>query len=144
MATYTCTTYLQPVKTLHTGVQSVSGNVVVSTATSVGDLVFLAKIPHGAKFVSIEADHSTGATAQGVSYGLGTGGTSGGGASYSAFIASGAQATALRKNVLGIPARVSVSDNSADRYGILTAKVESGSNTTSLIINFVFNYRMDE
>jgi hypothetical protein len=143
MATYTCTTFNAPAKVNHTGVQSVSGSVAATAASSVGDVFFLAKIPHGAKFVSIEADHTTGATAQGLSYGLATGGTSGGGASFSAFIASGAQATALRKNVLGVPADVSVSDSSVVRYGILAAKVESGSNTTSLIVNFVFNYRLD-
>lgn len=144
MATYTCTVFNATPKSVHAGVNSVSGSInLAATASSVGDVIFLAKIPHGAAFVGIEADHTTGATAQALSYGLATGGTAGGGASFSAFIASGAQATALRKNVLGIPAVVSVSDNDPNRYGILAAKVESGTATTSLIVNFVFNYRVD-
>jgi hypothetical protein len=143
MATYTCTTFNQPAKYNATGVQSVSGSVMATAASSVGDVFFLAKIPHGAKFVSIEADHTTGATAQALSYGYATGGAAGGGASFSVFIASGAQATLLRKNVAGIPADVSVSDSSVVRYGILAAKVDAATATTSLIVNFVFNYRMD-
>lgn len=143
MATLTATTYANQPKAVHVGVNSVSGTYNSgATAASIGDVIFLAKIPNGAKFVSIEEDHSTGATALGVSFGLASGGPAGS-ATYSCFIASGAQATANRKNVLGIPANVSLSANDPNSYGILAAKVESGTGTTSLIINFVFNYRMD-
>lgn len=144
MATYTSTVFAnnQP-KGVHAGVNSVSGQINLgSQASSNGDVLFLAKVPHGAKFVSIEVDHTTGATAQALSYGLASGGPAGS-ATFSCFIASGAQATQLRKTVLGVPADVSVSDNDPNRYGILAAKVESGSATTSLIVNFIFNYRMD-
>lgn len=143
MATYTCTTFNSLPKYNHTGVQSVSGSVMATAASSVGDVFFLAKIPHGAKFVSLQCDHSTGATAQGISYGLATGGAAGGGANLSLYVASGAQATILTKNVLGVPIDVSVSDLSADRYGVLSARVESGTATTSLIVNFLYSYRMD-
>jgi len=142
-ATYTSTVFLnnQP-KAVHAGVNSVSGSVMATAASTVGDVFFLAKIPHGAKFVDMQVDHTTGATTQALSYGLATGGP-GGTATYSCFIASGAQATILRKTVLGVPADISVSDGATDRYGILSAKVESGSPTTSLIVNFIFSYRMD-
>ena len=142
-ATYTSTVFLnnQP-KAVHAGVNSVSGSVMATAASTVGDVFFLAKIPHGAKFVDMQVDHTTGATTQALSYGLAVGGP-GGTATYSCFIASGAQATILRKTVLGVPADVSVSDAASDRYGILAAKVESGSPTTSLIVNFIFSYRMD-
>lgn len=144
MATYTCTIFSSQPKSVHAGVNSVSGQFNLgATASSAGDVIFLARIPHGAQFVSIEVDHSTGATAQALSYGYATGGAAGGGASLSAFIASGAQAGILRKTVLGVPAAVSVSDNEVNRYGILAAKVESGSATTSLIVNFIFSYRVD-
>src|SRR3569623_1197888 len=143
MATYTCTTFNNPAKAVHVGVNSVSGNFNLgATASSVGDVIILAKLPVGARFVSIEEDHSTGATAQALSFGLASGGP-GGSATVSCYIASGAQATANRKNVLGLPADVSLSANDANGYGILAAKVESGSATTSLIVNFVFNYRID-
>lgn len=144
MATYTSTVFAnnQP-KAVHAGVNSVSGSYSMgATASSNGDIIFLAKIPNGAKFVLIEEDHSTGATAQALSFGYASGGP-GGSATFSAFIASGAQATLNRKNVAGIPADCSLSANDPNSYGILAAKVESGTATTSLIVNFVFNYRLD-
>ena len=144
MATYTSSVFAnsQP-KAAHIGVISVSGSInLAATASSTGDVLFLAKIPHGAKFVGIEVDHTTGAATQALSYGYASGGP-GGSATFSAFIASGAQATILRKTVAGVPADVSVSDLDGNRYGILAAKVESGTATTSLIVNFIFNYRMD-
>jgi len=144
MATYTSTVFAnnQP-KNVHAGVNSVSGQINLgATASSAGDILFLAKVPHGAKFVSIEVDHTTGATTQALSYGLASGGPAGS-ATFSCFIASGAQATQLCKTVLGVPADVSCSDLDPNRYGILSAKVESGTATTSLIVNFIFNYRMD-
>ena len=144
MATYTSTVFANnPAKAVHVGVNSVSGTFNLgATASSNGDVIFLAKIPNGAKFVSIEEDHTTGATAQALSFGYASGGPAGS-ATYSLFIASGAQATLNRKNVLGLPADCSLSANDPNSYGILAAKVESGTATTSLIINFVFNYRMD-
>lgn len=144
MATYTSTVFANnPAKAVHAGVNSVSGNFNLgSTASSNGDIIFLAKIPNGAKFVSIEEDHSTGATTQALSFGYASGGPAGS-ATFSAFIASGAQATLNRKNVAGIPADCSLSANDPNNYGILACKVESGTATTSLIVNFVFNYRMD-
>ena len=142
-ATYTCTTFNNQPKQVHIGVNSVSGTIMATATSTVGDVFFLAKIPHGAKFVSIEADHSTsGAATQVLEYGLTTGGPNGS-ATFSAFIASGNQATINRRNVLGLPADVSVSDLSPDRFGILSARVVSGTTTTSLVVNFVFNYRMD-
>lgn len=144
MATYTATTFAnwQP-KDNTTGVQAVRGTITLPAASSVGDVVFLAKIPHGALPVDLIEDHSTGATAQGVSFGLASGGP-GGSATFSCYIASGAQATKNRLSVLGLPAAVSCSDGDPNRYGILAAKVESGSATTSLVINFAFSYLTDE
>ena len=144
MATYTSTIFANsPVKSVHAGVNSISGSInLAASASSNGDVLFLAKIPHGAQFVSLECDHTTGATAQALSYGLASGGPAGS-ATFSCFIASGAQASILRRTVVGVPAQVSVSDLDPNRYGILAAKVESGTATTSLIVNFVFSYRMD-
>lgn len=145
MATYTSTVFVNnQAKSAHVGVISVSGQINLgASASSNGDVLFLAKIPHGASYVSIEADHTTGATTQALSYGLASGGPAGS-ATFSCFIASGAQgSTILRKNVVGVPDRVSCSDADVNRYGILAAKVESGTATTSLIVNFVFSYRMD-
>lgn len=144
-ATVTCTVFDAQPKYLEDGVISVSGSYNSgATALSTGDIVFLAKLPHGAKYVSFEADHSTGATAHACDYGYAKGGAAGGGASLSALVAAGAQAAILRKTVLGIPADISCSDSDPNRWGILAAKVGvTGTTTTSLIINFTYCYRCD-
>lgn len=143
--TYTASLYANTPKAVHAGVNAISVNYNSgATALAAGDIVFLAKVPHGARIVEVIEDHSTGATAHALSIGLGRGGAAGGGASYSCFIASGAQATKNRMGVLGIPAVVSVSDDQAERWAQLTAKVgESGTTTTSLIINCTVLYTAD-
>jgi len=142
MATYTASAFNAQPKSLHRGVQAISGTFRLAAACSSGDVIFLAKIPHGARFVAIECDHSTGSTALGLSYGLASGGP-GGSATHSLYIANGAQATMLRKTVLGNPPDVSCSDLDPNRFGILSAKVDSGTMTTSLVINFNYSYRLD-
>ena len=143
--TYTCTVFDAQPKAVQEGVVSVSGTInSAAVAWSTGDIVFLAKIPHGAKYVSMQVDHSTGATAHAIDYGWAKGGAAGGAASYSALIAAGAQATILTKNVMGVPADVSCSDSDPNRWGILAAKVGvTGTTTTSLFINFIYTYRTD-
>lgn len=142
MATYTSTTWanLQP-KAVHAGNQSVSGQIIWGAASSTGDVAFLAKIPHGATIVDVIEDHSTGATAQGVKFGYVMG--DGSSASYSAFIAAGAQATVNRRSVVGLPITISCSDDAPQRWANFTAKIASGTSTTSLIVNFTIIYRMD-
>ena len=143
--TYTSTVFAAQPKAVQEGVMSISGQYNSgATALASGDVIFLAKIPHGAKYVSFEADHSTGATAHAVDYGFAKGGAAGGGASLSALVSAGAQATILRKTVLGVPADISVSDNDVNRWGILSAQAAvTGTTTTSLIINFTYCYRVD-
>lgn len=145
MATYTASLMANTPKAVHAGVNaiSVSYNGGANT-TSAGDVIWLAKIPHGARILDVIEDHSTGATSSALSLGLATGGAAGGGASLSAFIASGAQATKNRLSVLGIPPLVSVSDADPNRYGILAAKTtEAGTATTSLILNVTVLYSTD-
>lgn len=144
VATYTSTTFanVQP-KNLVSGDQSVSGQVAWTATSTVGDVAFLCKIPAGAVVVDIIEDHTTGATAQGLSFGLASGGP-GGSATFSCYIASGAQATMNRRSVLGSQTIVvSLSANDPTGYGIVACKVESGTTTTSLIVNFTVIYRMD-
>lgn len=145
MATYTSTVFAnQNAKGEHVGVQVVRGQFNTgATASSAGDIVFLAKIPHGAQIVDLVADHTSGSTALGISYGLASGGPAGS-ATFSCYVASGAQATKLRLSVLGLPAIISCSDNDPNRYGILSAKlVEAGTGTTSTIINFILTFTND-
>lgn len=144
MATYTSTVFSAQPKQVEKGVNVVQGQIMMPSATSVGDVAFLCKVPHGAQIIDFIEDHSiTGSTALAVKFGLATGAVSGGGASYSCFIAAGAVATVNRRSIAGFPAIVSVSDNSAARYGILSGKVASGSMSVSLVINFTLTYRCD-
>lgn len=143
-ATYTCTTWNNVPKAVHVGTVSVSGNLMWTATSTVADIGYLAKIPHGAKIVDFVEDHSTGATAQGLSFGFDRGIAAGGGANLSILIASGAQATKNRLSVIGLPPTISVSDLDPNKWVTLCAKVESGTTTTSLLINFTITYRTDE
>lgn len=146
MATYTTTTFanLQP-KAPHVGNTSVSGQINLgATAVSLGDVIFLAKVPNGAVIVDFKEDHSTGSTALALDFGFANGHANGGAPSLSALISGGAQATVNRNAVNGSTGtNVSLSANDTVGYGILAAKVASGTVTTSLIVNFILSYRVD-
>lgn len=146
MATYSSSVMNNQPRRVHAGTNSVWGTFQMpgTTATSAGDLIFLAKIPNGARVIDVRTDHSSGSTALGVSYGLANGGTAGGVATYSAFIASGAQATNLQAAAGTLPYTISCSDNDTLRYGILAAKIESGTMTTSVLVNFRVYYEVDQ
>ena len=140
MATYTSTVFAnQQPKAVHAGNQSVSGQIVWPAASSAGDVAFLCKIPNKATIVELREDHSTGATTQVLDFGFLVNSS----ATYSAFISGGAQATVNRINVVGLPITMSASDDGVVNYGILTAKIASGTATTSLFVNFTLTYRMD-
>lgn len=150
MATLTTTLYANQgdntVKSPHTGVVTLAGTYNSgATTASAGDILFLAKIPHGARIVNFLERHSTGATAHGISVGLARGYATGGSASLSLIIASGAQATLNFKNTddEGWPT-ISVSDADRLRFGVLAAKLgEAGTATTSLKISYTVSYTMD-
>lgn len=144
-ATYTCSDYLEVPRGGIPGVISRSGTVNWSATSTVGDIAFLTKIPHGAVIVDLYEYHTTGASAQALSFGLLTGGAAGGGANASLFIASGAQGARNNLSVqAGIGWQVSVSDTDPNRFATLIAKVESGSTTTSLMLAFTVTYRVDK
>lgn len=150
MATLTSSLYAnqgdRTLKSPHIGVVTLAGTHNTSATTaSAGDVLFLCKIPHGAKIVNFVERHSTGATAHAISVGLARGWATGGSASLSCILASGAQATVNFKNVDDekFPT-ISVSDGDTLRYGVLAAKLgESGTGTTSLKISWSVSYTMD-
>jgi hypothetical protein len=145
MATYSSSVMSAQPRRDHAAGNHVHGQFNLgATVTSVGDTIQLAKIPPGAVVVNVQCDHSTGATAQALSYGLSNGTTAGGGASYSAFVASGAQAANLVAAAGTLPFTISLSDNDTLGYGVFAAKVESGTSTTSLIVNFRVTYHVDQ
>lgn len=140
MATYTSTVFAnQQPKAVHAGNQSQSGQIVWPIASSAGDVAFLCKLPKGATIVEVIEDHSTGSSTQVLDFGYIVNAS----ATFSAFISGGAQAAVNRRNVLGIPVNISVSDDGAVPYAIFACKVASGTATTSLFVNFTITYRMD-
>jgi hypothetical protein len=143
-ATYTCSVFAAPAKNVHVGDQSVSGQVLWSAASTVGDIAFLAKVPNNAKIVDFAEFHTTGASAQGLSFGFDRGIAAGGGGNASVLVASGAQGTVgNRMSMANFPITISLSDTDPLKYAILIAKVESGTTTTSLLVAFRLTYRMD-
>ena len=144
MATLTATLYANAPKAVHAGVNAIVVNYNSGAVTaSAGDVLFLAKLPHGARILYIEEDHSTGATANSLSLGLAKGGP-GGTATLSLLLSAVAQATKNRYAIMGIPPVVSVSDADGERWGILAAKLtETGTATVSLIVNVTCLYITD-
>lgn len=145
MATYTASLFANTPKAAHVGANTIVVNYQSGTLTSsAGDVIFLAKIPHGARVIEVIEDHSTDATAHALDIGMATGGAAGGGAMLSLFVKAGAQATKNRLNVLGIPPVISVSDGDPNRYGILAAKCAvTGTATVSLMLNVAVIYTTD-
>lgn len=147
MATQTLTTstFMNPPKAVHAGLNSVAGSFnSVSNFASVGDTLFLCKIPHGAQIVSFEEDHSSGASTCVFQSGLSTGGPNGQ-ATLSAFVSAGIQNVVNRAQAGSIPLNVSNSDLDPNRFGILsmTATAASATSTTSIIVNWRVTYRTD-
>lgn len=143
VTTYTSTLQTATPKAPHIGNCSVAVSFMWTAASTIGDVVFLAKIPQGARIIEFTEDHSTGATAQALSFGFDRGIAAGGAGNLSILIASGAQATKNRLSVLGLPPIISVSDGDPLRFAWLAGKVESGTTTTSLVVNAVLTYTMD-
>lgn len=147
--TYTSTVFTNNAPTQrHTGNTTVAGQYSSgATAHCITDVIFLAKIPHGAQIVEFAVDHSTSETSLGIQYGFASG-ISTGGPQLSILAAELQKATIIRKNLQfasGTDAlRVSCSVSDPARYGIFSAAIVTGSCTTSLIINFSITYRCDE
>lgn len=148
VATYTSTVYLAGgVKDVFIGNQAVSGKMVYGAGT-VGDILFLAKVPHGAKIVDFYEFHSSGQTAAAISFGFDRGVAAGGAGNASCLVSSGAVGgTGNRMNMAlapdGQPITISLSDTDPVRYAVLVGKAESGTFTISVSIGFVLSYRKD-
>lgn len=152
MATSTSTVFKGNVgKWWQVGNVSVSGQFGFgATAVSVGDTVFLAKIPNGAKIVDFYEYHSANASAMAINVGFDRGIAAGGGSGVSCLIASGAQATMNRLSLATSPAtgnaplQISLSDLDTVKYAALQATIVGpNTGTTSVFINFCLVYRFD-
>lgn len=142
VATYTCTVFNNGPKDHHVGVQAVAGKAQWTAAGTVGDIVFLAKIPHGATIVDFHEYHTSGQTAAGISFGFDRGIAAGGGGNASVLIASGAIATENRMAFASLtgPVTISLSDLDPVRYAVLQAKAESGTFTITVSIGWAVTY----
>ncbi len=164
MATYIANSFtLGAPKAAHIGNITQSGqyNSGSQTVTS-GDIVQVAKIPHGAYVHAFVADHSSGATQLALKWGFqrqagATAGTLLTG-NTSMIVATANQAAKYRESVLGagtvggfigggqgigLPALISVTDADPLRYANLVAVSAGTTPTTSLVINWSLTYRMD-
>lgn len=147
VATYTSTVFNRVPKAVHTGINTVSGKIVLPAAT-VSDIVFLAKIPHGAIVTDFYEYHSSGQTAAVIDFGFDRGIAAGGGGNASCIVAGGAIATMNRMSIAasptGAPVQISLSDNDPVRHAVLQGKLVSGTFTITVSLGFGVSYRMDE
>jgi hypothetical protein len=146
--TYTSSIYEKfPAKAPHIGNTTVQGKTQWTAAGSVGDVLFLAKVPHGARIIDFWEYHSSGQTAAALSFGFDRGIASGGGGNKSCLIASGAIATMNRMSAAtfpsGIPLQISLSDTDPLRYATLVGLAESGTFTITVSVSFGLTYSMD-
>ncbi len=142
VATYTATTFNSTPKDLQTGLQTVGGRAQWTAAGTVGDIVFLAKVPHGSTIIDFHEYHTSGQTAAALSFGFDRGIAAGGAGNASILIASGAIATEnkmLYANTPG-PVTISLSDFDPVRYAILQAKAESGTLTITVSFGWSIQY----
>lgn len=142
VSTYTCSTFSNVPKSRVYGSSRQSGKMVHSG--TVGDILFLCKIPHGAKIVDLQEYHSSGQTAAAYSFGFDRGVAAGGAGNASCLISSGAIATMNRLSFAASPnadtVQISLSDTDPVRYAVLQAKAESGTFTISVSLTWAVTY----
>ena len=142
MATLTFTLFAASPKAVHVGVNNIQAEYRAAGSLSVGDVLFVAKIPNGAIPVDMYEAHSSAAGALGIDMGLAWGANSGGGANLSAY--ASAKAMGLNRYALVAPLdAISLSASDVLGYGILALKVASGSMTLSATFHVNFSYRVD-
>lgn len=145
-ATYTCSVFDNMPKAVHAGDQTVGGKITLG-AISVTDVIFLAKVPHGARIVEFREYHSNGQTAAVLDFGFTRGIAAGGAGNLSCLISGGALATMNRMSYAaspsGGPIQISLSDADPVRYTALAALAVSGTFTISVSLAWSLTYRMD-
>ena len=149
MATLTSTLYSAQAKAVHVGVNNVQVTYTIAASASIGDIVFLAKIPNGAVITDWYEQHTNGSAGTTLlDLGLATGAASGQG-DFAFFGASLSESVVNRFGALGqlgqvgFPGTVSLSASDPNGFGILAARVIGGTMTTSLVISVSMNYRVD-
>lgn len=144
MATLTSTAMAAQPKAVHVGINNVSGSYMIAASSSVGDRVLLANIPQGAAITDFWAAVNNGATGTGFDIGLDFGVVNGGAGSLSCLAGAASTGAVIRYNIpTSLPPVISVSDAHPVRYGTAVLKIASGTMTTSSIIVYSINYKMD-
>ncbi len=146
-STYTCSIFANQPKYQEKNNTTVDGFVQWTAAGTVGDILFCAKVPHGAKIVDFMEYHSNGQTAAAIDWGFNKGIAAGGGANASCLISGGAVATMNRMSYAASPTngplRISLSDADPVRYAVLIGKAASGTFTITVSVAFSLTYRFD-
>jgi hypothetical protein len=145
-ATYTATSYATA-KQVFTGLNVVRGQAKWTAAGSVTDVIFLAKVPHGARIVDFYEYHTNGETAAVLDFGFTKGIAAGGGANMSCLVSGGAVATMNRMSLAAAPGNapitISLSDADPIKYTSLACKAISGTFTITVVVNFMLSYHFD-
>jgi hypothetical protein len=146
-STYTASAYNTQPKYVEHGVVEVSGKVQWTAAGTVGDILYCAKIPNGARIVDFKEYHTNGETALALDWGFNRGIASGGGANASCLVSGGAIATMNRMSYAasptGGPLTISLSDLDPNGFAVLIGKAASGTATISASVAFSILYRME-
>jgi hypothetical protein len=147
VSTYTASTFAAIPKYTEIGIVEVSGTVQWTAAGTVGDVLYCAKIPDGARIVDFKEYHSNGETALALDWGFNRGIAAGGGANASCLISGGAIATMNRMSFAASPnkgpLKISLSDLDPTGYAVLIAKAISGTVTISASVAFSILYRFE-
>ena len=144
MATTTATAFHEPVKMLHAGTIVRHINYSYGSISN-GDIVLLAKIPHGARVVEVIEDSTALVGSLSHHIGLREGGAAGGGSDDDCFIAAGVKGSINRLNSLvGHGLVVSLSDLATDRWAALIATAQTTTSTGGATLRCTIMYTMDE
>jgi len=146
--TYTSTIYESQAggKFIHAGNQSVSGKIVFNG--SVGDVLFLAKVPNNATIVDFSEYHTSGESAASISFGIDRGVLNGMG-DYACLVNQGQLGTTNRWSFgrwpagANFPPSISLSDLDPVIFSRLVGRVDGGSVTASTSVVFTLTYQMD-
>lgn len=129
MATVTATVFAATnTRSVHVGPNTVETEY--NGSLSAGDIVVLARIPHGAKIIDFVEHHTSPASVMATDFGL-SAGTVAGGAGNASAIASALAKNTVNRGGLLLPVTVSLSDNASPRYANFQAKVDANMSTTA-------------
>ncbi len=136
VATATCTTYNLVPQFKHQAPNYAYGMIILSART-LSDIVFLAKIPNRAVIVDIWFRGGTAETASTAKFGISNNGTE---TTFGTLTFSSTGTPVLLQPRTGIPFEVSISDTDAQAGATLYATISAGTWTTTVTLEFMCTY----